>query len=123
MRFWLCLAIPPFSDHADHADLQTFEEAWDTWACSEDFFPFFFLLGYPEAWDTLACSEDFFPFFFAWLSPLFRPEPTAGAKGFLDFVFYLVSLPYSLQMSIHSIHSIHSISEKRENHEKPKTES
>ena len=50
-------------------------------------------------------------------------EKTGGAKGFLDFVFHLVSLPYSLQMSIHSIHSIHSISEKRENHEKPKTES
>ena len=45
-------------------------------------------------------------------------KKTGGAKGFLDFVFYLVSLPYSLQMSIHSIHSIHSISEKRENDEK-----
>ena len=60
---------------------------------------------------------------FRWSSRDLLEEKTGGAKGFLDFVFHLVSLPYSLQMSIHSIHSIHSISEKRENHGKPKTES
>ena len=60
---------------------------------------------------------------FRWSPRDLLEEKTGGAKGFLDFVFHLVSLPYSLQMSIHSIHSIHSISEKRENHEKPKTES